>query len=252
MRPKVRRKRLQFQLAFMTLAGLLVLAAAMLRRTADRWPELKERWALRAAGIEASPELMPFLDGSLEGSGGDWRSQSDELRRRFPFIRAVTAKPSWFRRALVLKVTAFKSVGKVKNSGTKRSFLSEEGVVFEAPAGLYPEELPLLDLRGAQEGEWKELSRYLVAVGGTGLFPSPLIAVRYVSGADGWTAVLEDGTEVLWGSLRWTEEKLVRLKAALEDVRARPDPGMEPGAALTADLRYFEDGRILLRARSRR
>lgn len=252
MRPKVRRRRLQFQLVFLTLAALTILAGVLLRSAAARWPEWKTRVMPRAARLEASPELARFLDGALEQSHGDWRTQSAELRKRFPFVRTIDARPSWLKRELVLKVDARAAVGRVKGPGTKRLYLDSEGAVFEAPIGLYAEELPVLELKGADVGEWGELARVLAVAGATGYMSSPLQSVKYVSRAEGWSATLEDGTEILWGSLRWTEEKLVRLRAVLEDARARLDPGFNPAAGVTADLRFFEDGRILLRARTGR
>ena len=51
---------------------------------------------------------------------------------------------------------------------------------------------------------------------------------------------LADGTKVLWGRLEWTREKLSRLSEAVADARSK-----EPGA-FSADLRWFEDGKVLL------
>jgi hypothetical protein len=47
---------------------------------------------------------------------------------------------------------------------------------------------------------------------------------------------------VSWGRLDWTREKLARLAEAVADARRR-----EPGA-FSADLRWFEDGKVLLKA----
>ena len=65
--------------------------------------------------------------------------------------------------------------------------------------------------------------------------------MRFISSQEGWRATLEDGTSVQWGALNWTGEKLSRLREVMEDARGR---GLE---RVSADLRYFEDGKILLR-----
>ena len=71
--------------------------------------------------------------------------------------------------------------------------------------------------------------------------PSPLVRMEYAPEAGGWAVELADGTRLLWGGMRWTEDKLRRLREVLADASPRFDE------ALRLDLRHFEDGRILVR-----
>ena len=102
-------------------------------------------------------------------------------------------------------------------------------------------ELPSIELAGATSQEKAAAAKAL-----TGMLQGPLAGnleslARGGSSEEGWEAKLKDGTRVLWGDLRWTDEKSARLREVLDDAGA-------PGKRLTADLRHFEDGRILVRA----
>ena len=70
--------------------------------------------------------------------------------------------------------------------------------------------------------------------------PAPLARVGFRDAYEGWEVAFADGTVVLWGGLDWTREKLSRLREVLSDGRAEAAP-------VLADLRFFEDGRVLLR-----
>jgi hypothetical protein len=50
---------------------------------------------------------------------------------------------------------------------------------------------------------------------------------------------------VQWGRLEFTAEKLSRLAEALADAKRRED------VPYSADLRWFEDGKVLLRPEAR-
>lgn len=118
---------------------------------------------------------------------------------------------------------------------TDGSLLAEDGAVFERAgfAGVVPD--VEADVAKAPEDERRALGAFLSET------PVAVSRMRFVSAEDGWEALLADGTKVLWGGLRFTREKAERLRQALDDARAKQE------GQFTADLRYFEDGRILLR-----
>jgi hypothetical protein len=124
-----------------------------------------------------------------------------------------------------------KAVARLSGGG----LLSEDGIVFESKG--FPGLLPDVeaDVSKASVEERRALGVFLAET------PVAVARMKYVSAEDGWEALLSDGTKVLWGGLQFTREKAERLRQALDDARAKQEGGF------TADLRYFEDGRILLR-----
>ncbi|TPW19960.1 MAG: hypothetical protein FD126_2166, partial [Elusimicrobia bacterium] len=90
-------------------------------------------------------------------------------------------------------------------------------------------------------GDLGGLARLVLSAGSEGALPAKPLAYAYDARERGWTVTLEDGTTLAWGGLDWTEEKLRRLREVLADAAGRVPKGF------TADLRYFEDGRILVR-----
>lgn len=128
-------------------------------------------------------------------------------------------------------------------AGDSARFLAADGAVFEAPAGVFSvEDLPRVDPGETGAGDLDKLVLFLNAAGGEAL-PARLVRMEASRDGGGWTGTLDDGTRLLWGRLRWTEEKLRRLRAVLADARPRFE------GALTADLRHFEDGKIFVRVR---
>ena len=94
-----------------------------------------------------------------------------------------------------------------------------------------------------READTRRLAAFIAATGGEEGLPSPLVRMAF-SGADGgWSVELADGTSLKWGDFRWTRQKIGRLKEVLADASAKF------GGKLAADLRQFEDGKILIRAR---
>ncbi|MDE2509619.1 MAG: hypothetical protein KGL74_00730, partial [Elusimicrobia bacterium] len=125
--------------------------------------------------------------------------------------------------------------------GRAAGYLADDGTVFAAPEGVYAPSGASADVGDAADGDRRALAREWPALTAPGAFPSPLVEMSYVSAADGWQARLADGTTALWGRLDYTKDKLARLGEALNDAR-----GKNPGA-FSADLRWFEDGKVLLR-----
>ncbi|MEI8191247.1 MAG: hypothetical protein WCI75_16145, partial [candidate division NC10 bacterium] len=115
---------------------------------------------------------------------------------------------------------------------------------FEAPAGVYPAPLPAADLTLLAAGApLQELARLVAAADVPDALPGRLLTLRYDPAEEGWTAGLSDGTTLRWGSLDWTDEKFERLREVFADALPRFGP------LLAADLRHFEDGKILVRPR---
>ena len=113
--------------------------------------------------------------------------------------------------------------------------------MFAAPEGAFMLTGPSVEVSGASAGELAALGREWPVLSAAGSFPAALMGMSYSSPENGWEASLADGTKVQWGRLEWTKEKLSRLSEAVADARSK-----EPGA-FSADLRWFEDGKVLLK-----
>jgi hypothetical protein len=85
------------------------------------------------------------------------------------------------------------------------------------------------------------LAEFMETVRAPGSLPAGLERLRFEPEDDGWIAALSDGTALFWGDLRWTRQKIERLKEVLEDAKPRF------GKVNAVDLRYFADGKILVR-----
>lgn len=191
------------------------------------------------AGLQAQVEL--FLREEAQGLSPAQRAEG--LRRRFPWVKEVRLRRDWLRRSVRFELQAHRALGRAFLKGRPAGCLSEGGDLFAAPPGLYGESLPALEVEGSGSEGLKSLARYLAEVRSSADLLSPVQGMRWLSEPEGWEVRLADGTTVLWGRLDWTREKLARLREALLD--ARP----QFGAVFSADLRYFEDGKVLLRPR---
>ena len=257
LRPKVRTRRRAFGrtlLVGLALAagGLAVARARPWRGLAERvgpfpWPDAVRVEAVEVLGAPAGLEhrMRVALDFRPGEVWAPWRPGrvAGELRRRFACLRSVRARREWLSRRVVFETELRTPVARVSRGGAASGLLDAEGEAFAAPEGLYAEGgLPVLDLSGhpADRG-LGPLGRLVAAAAAPGALPVRLKGMRYEASEDGWSAALEDGTTLLWGSLRWTDEKLSRLREVFSDARPR-----FPGG-LTADLRSFEDGKIFVR-----
>ncbi len=221
-----------------------VFAARHAFQTLPSWSEVKTRLSPRieSVSVEGAPApLDAELAAFLRDAPGDPAQRSAALRLRWPCLKSVTASRDWLKKSVRFKVELHQAVARAEHPGRPAGFLSETGEVFAADAALYPDARILVDAGSADRVQLERLAQTLEAVGRARSLPSPLAAMRFVSAADGWEARLQDGTAVLWGELGWTEEKLVRLREVLADARERF------AGTLSADLRYFEDGKVLLK-----
>lgn len=243
MRPKVRVKKIKQQGAIAVVLVLGVLAAVTVRHFQPSLPtkESFSIWNANRTVIElegAPPDLEGPLREFLSRGGDDFQARAQAVRERYSFFESVTARRSWFKNKATFRFKMHEAVARV-GDGAKR--LSRTGVLYDAPAGDSGEALVSAELAQAGEAQIQDLARYLSDLPKVNSLPSPLERMCFVSMQEGWKAVFQDGTEVLWGNLNWTDEKMVRLREVLSDSRNQ--------GALVADLRYFEDGKILLRQR---
>jgi hypothetical protein len=202
----------------------------------------------RAVGAPAEAVVdgvaEPFLSlaqaeaDSVKGSAGE---KAAALSRKFPCVADVRVRRAWGEKRAVLTPLLRRALAPALRGGRAAGFLGDDGSVFDAPPGVYALAGPTADVGTASDAERLALARAWPELSAPSAFPSPLVEMEYLSPADGWRARLADGTTALWGRLDWTKEKLSRLGEALTDARAKA-----PGA-FAADLRWFEDGKVLLR-----
>jgi hypothetical protein len=161
----------------------------------------------------------------------------------FSCVRRVRSRRSWARKEVTFELLLRRPVARITDAGKNVGFLSASGIRFTAPEHMYEDVgLPQMELGGLpQDANLAALARLMAAAGVPGTLPARLTRWSYVPDEAGWTGVLANGTQLVWGKLRWTDEKLRRLQEVLADA------GPRFGAAFTADLRHFEDGKILVR-----
>jgi hypothetical protein len=224
------------------LGGLAALTVVQLRREGASWTAVKDKLtpAVKTIAVEGAPEplkasLLSFLDGRPAPAA------ASELLAAFPCLQSARVERSWLRGRLSYTVSLRRPVGLVTARSGPRRLLDAEGVVFEAPQGLFDLNAPALAIDGASSFDLKDLASFLPEAAKPGALPAPLAKMRFVSPQDGWQAELGDGTTLQWGDLRFTRQKFQRLGEILADARA------QFGGAAGADLRYFEDGRVLVR-----
>ena len=164
-----------------------------------------------------------------------------EARATFPFLSDVRVRHSWTEKTATLTLVVRRAVAAATRHGKPAGFLGDDGTVFVAPEGAFILSGPSIEVAGASEAELAALAREWPELSAVGAFVTPLMSMTYRSREDGWLARLDGGIVIQWGRLEWTREKLSRLSEAVADARLK-----EPGA-YSADLRWFEDGKVLLK-----
>lgn len=246
LRPKVRSQRLQQRAALAAILALGAGAFFSLRHAAQAlpsWAGVKGRLSpgIESVSVDGAPEaLTAELAAFLKDAPGAPAQRAEALRQKWPCLKSVAATRDWLNKSARFTVELHAGVARAELKGRPAGFLSDTGEVFAADAAFYPEARVVVEAGSADRAQLERLAGTLRAVGRSRSLPSPLAVMRFVSAQDGWEARLDDGTTVLWGELSWTEEKLVRLREVLADARERF------AGTLTADLRYFEDGKVLL------
>jgi len=240
------------------IVALSLTAVAVLRRfpAARLKPTLAGSLLPRAFRVDhvgfdgAVPEARAILARGMDlkpASWGPWKpyGEARRLLREFPFLSSAAARRDWKTRSIRFEVALRKPSARVLRRGRPWGWLSDDGILFEAPATFFPgADLPEIDLGSASDADGSALARFLSQTQGTDAFTGTIARIEFVSPEQGWKLELSDGGKILWGELRWTTEKLERLRQVLGDARARGRAGWTP------DLRYFGEGRILLKPRS--
>jgi hypothetical protein len=241
-RPQQRARRLRL-FGAAVVVGLLGFVAAAAARQA--WLAVRARAATPAQNgpvvVEAAEPLRALAQAAVDAAPGGAAEKAAALKARLPCVADVAVRRSWGDAASTLTPVLRRAVAPATLRGRPAGALGDDGTAFAVPDGVYALSGPAVEAAGADPDALRALAREWPALAAPGAFPSPLAAMSFVSRDEGWQARLEDGTLVLWGRLAWTSEKLARLKEALADARTRA-PGV-----FTADLRFFEDGKVLLR-----
>ncbi len=259
LRPKVRsRRRGVASSAALAVFVLAVVAGSVRlglwsRLSLPEWPDfrLPEAASVETLSVTGAPEpLEDAIRGAVGWTPGDrWgllrtRKVRRTLEGSFGCLRRVKAQRSWRRRTVLITVTLRRPIARILGEGSE--YLGEAGRRFAAPAGVYGGvDVPELELNRLPSGkDLANVSRMLDAARRPEALPSAIARLSFEP-EEGWIAVLADGTRLLWGRMRWTEEKLLRLREVLEDAAPRFGP------ELGLDLRYFEQGRIIVKPRVR-
>ncbi|MBI4061391.1 MAG: cell division protein FtsQ [Elusimicrobia bacterium] len=239
-RPKDRIRRVRVLAVFAVIGVLGAVAFAAVRKLAAEFAAGRSA-PYGAVVVEAPEPLRTFAQAeadSLSGTAGD---KAEALKAKFPSVSEVRVRRNWTEKTATLTLVVRRAVAAATRSGKPAGFLGDDGTVFTAPKGAFVLAGPSVEVAGAGAGELAALAREWPALTAAGAFPARLAAMTFLSREDGWEANLADGTKVQWGRLEWTREKLARLSEAVADARSR-----ESGA-FSADLRWFEDGKVLLR-----
>lgn len=241
-RPQARARRARSVaavLATLLLGGLAVAAAR--RAVADfrlpRLPPLAPGDIL----VEAPEPLRSLAQAVADATPGPLADKAAAIAAKFPCVVSARPRRSWTEKRATIALTLRRPVAPVARRGVPAGYLGDDGTPFSAPEGVYALSGPAVELDGAPAAETAALAREWPVLSAPGAFPAPLVAMAWRGADAGWEARLEDGAEVAWGRLEWTREKLARLAEAVADAKAR-----EPGS-FSADLRWFEDGKVLLR-----
>ncbi len=246
---RARRARLIGAAAAVLILGAVAVAAARhaaaeLRRASFELP-LAASAAPEAVVVDGVAEPFRSLaQAEADAAGGSAGEKAAALKKKFPCVADVGVRRAWGEKRSTLTPVLRRAVAPAVRRGRSAGFLGDDGATFAAPEGVYGYSGPSVDAGVAEPAELKALAREWPALSAAGAFPAPLSSMAYVSGGGEdvyWEARLTDGTTVAWGRLDWTKEKLARLGEALADARAKA-----PGT-FTADLRWFEDGKVLLK-----
>jgi cell division septal protein FtsQ len=241
-RPKERVRRVRVAAAFAVVAALGGLAFVTVRRlAADFTVPVVSLTSPSAVVVEGPEPLRLLAQAAADASPGSAGDKAETLKTRFPVLSDVRVRRNWTEKTATLTLAVRRAVAVAVRRGKPAGFLGDDGTVFAAPEGAFILSGPTVEVSGASEGELAALAREWPALSAAGAFAAPLETMSYRSREDGWQVRLADGVEIQWGRLEWTREKLARLSEAVADARSK-----EPGA-YSADLRWFEDGKVLLK-----
>ena len=250
-RPQERARRARL---FGAAAAVLILGAVAFAAARHAVSELAgARWTLPLSASAAPDAAVvdgvaePFrslAQAAADAAGGSAGEKAAALKEKFPCVADVSVRRAWGEKRSTLTPVLRRAAAPALRRGRPVGFLGDDGATFAAPEGVYQFSGPSVDVADAGAPELMALAREWPALSAADAFPAPLSQMAYISAGSEdayWEARLTDGTTVVWGRLDWTKEKLARLREALADAR-----GKAPGG-FAADLRWFEDGKVLLK-----
>ncbi|UPT72970.1 MAG: cell division protein FtsQ [Elusimicrobiota bacterium] len=246
-RPKERARRVRSVAALAAVAALGGVAFVTVRELAAdfRLPAAARASAAPAEDapvrVDGPEPLRGLAQAAADAAPGGAGEKAQALKAKFPMIADVRVARAWTEKTATLSLVTRRAIAPATRRGKPAGFLGDDGTVFAAPEGAFMLTGATVEVADAPAGELAALAREWPALTAAGALPSPLAEMSFRGKDDGWQARLEDGADVTWGRLEWTREKLARLSEAVADARAR-----EPGT-FSADLRWFEDGKVLLK-----
>lgn len=245
-RPADKTRRAKAAAAALALVLLGVVAVASARHAVSALSRMRLALPLASSAESAvvdgvSEPFRSLAQAAVDAAPGSAGEKAEALREKFPCVADVSVRRPWGEKRATLSLVLRRAVAAALRRGKPAGYLGSDGSVFEAPDGVFSFSGPVVDVAGASEKDLEALAREWPVLSPGDSLPSPLTLLAYRSSEDGWEARLTDGTTILWGRLDWTKEKLARLSEALSDAHAKA-----PGA-YAADLRFFEDGKVLLK-----
>lgn len=242
-RPKARARQVRVIAAFAVVAALGAIAFVTVKKLAADFslPVVSAARSDDSVIVEGPEPIRGLAQAAADGTSGTAGDKAEALKTKFPAISDVLVRRNWTEKTATLTLVVRRALAPAKRRGKPAGFLGDDGTVFAAPEGAFMLTGPSVEVAGASPGELSALAREWPLLAAAGSFPAELQGMSYGSPENGWEASLADGTKVQWGRLEWTREKLSRLSEAVADARTK-----EPGA-FSADLRWFEDGKVLLK-----
>jgi cell division septal protein FtsQ len=247
-RPQTKARRARAAAVVLALGALSLVAAAVVRHLAHSLPRTELARSLTRPGdafVEAPEPLRALAQAVADKNGGSAAARAQAIKDEFACVKDADIRRSWTEKRATITLTLRAPVAPAVRKGKPYGYLSEDGLVFTAPEGVYQLSGPSVDVGDAPAAELKAAAESWGRLAAPGALPAPLARLAWRSREDGWTAELEDGMTVQWGRLDFTAEKLSRLAEALADAKRRED------VPYSADLRWFEDGKVLLRPTAR-
>ena len=253
-RPRVRRAQWAERAAIAAVAVLAVAAVGVVRK----FPADRMNWSLASSLLpsafridqvtfeESSPIVARLLDRETAyrpAPWGIWKpySESRRLLRQFRFLASARPQREWKEHRMRFHLGLKNPMARVSRKGKPWGWLGDDGTLFQAPPEFFVQEVRTeIDLGFEGDSQARDVVAFLNQLS-AGSFSARLTKMEFRSPELGWELTLENGGKVVWGDLRWTAEKLARLRQVLADAGSRGKVDWTP------DLRFFGDGRIVLR-----
>lgn len=247
LRVKVRDRRRRIVARFFLLLALF--GGGWIALKASDLPGRLRRWAgplLVVESVDASrvpeparAEVQRAMDPWAGRSVGllEVGRQEKALRAKLGYLDGLKLERSFSTRIVTASAGLKAPVARVIGGSIR--WLGADGEIFDAPPGLYTG--TLFELKAPKTDV--DLKPFVAFLGELG----PKLGIvrgEYEGPEEGWTFWDGTGLKLKWGQLSKGPEKLQRLSQVLDDAKGRF------GGVGTADLRFFEDGRVLVEPRA--